>query len=581
MGIMTIDGQSIEFTDEPNVLSVIRKAGIDIPTLCYHSELSIYGACRLCTVENDRGKTFASCSEKPKDGMVVYTNTPRLMRYRKLILELLLAAHCRDCTTCIKSGECHLQELAHRMGVHEIRFENVREQQPIDTSSHAIIRDPNKCILCGDCVRMCDNVQNINAMCGDCVRACEELQGIGALGFAFRGTEAMVMPAFNKKIAETDCVGCGQCRVVCPTGAISIRTNIDEVWEALADKNTKVIAQIAPAVRVAIGDHFGYAKGENVMGKLVGVLHRLGFDEVYDTSYGADLTVVEESKEFIERFTSGQKMPLFTSCCPAWVKYCETKYPEFVPNLSTCRSPQQMFGAVVREYYKDPEKNEGKKIVSVSIMPCTAKKEEILRPESFTNGKQDVDYVLTTTEVVRMIRKSGIVFDRVEIEAADVPFGIGSGSGVIFGVTGGVTEAVLRRLQQGHSRVDMEAIKKSGVRGDEGIKTLTYDYNGREIRAAVVNGLANADKLLQKIKNHEEEYDFVEIMACRRGCIMGGGQPVNAGPRTRKARMKGLYDTDINTQIKKSNENPMILSLYDTLLKGKEHELLHRNFSGK
>ena len=564
MGIMTIDGQSIEFTDEPNVLSVIRKAGIDIPTLCYHSELSIYGACRLCTVENDRGKTFASCSEKPKDGMVIYTNTPRLMRYRKLILELLLAAHCRDCTTCIKSGECHLQELAHRMGVHEIRFENVREQQPIDTSSHAIIRDPNKCILCGDCVRMCDNVQNINA-----------------IDFAYRGTEAQVMPAFNKKIAETDCVGCGQCRVVCPAGAISIRTNIDEVWEALADKNTKVIAQIAPAVRVAIGDHFGYAKGENVMGKLVGVLHRLGFDEVYDTSYGADLTVVEESKEFIERFTSGQKMPLFTSCCPAWVKYCETKYPEFVPNLSTCRSPQQMFGAVVREYYKDPEKNEGKKIVSVSIMPCTAKKEEILRPESFTNGKQDVDYVLTTTEVVRMIRKSGIVFDRVEIEAADVPFGIGSGSGVIFGVTGGVTEAVLRRLQQGHSRVDMEAIKKSGVRGDEGIKTLTYDYNGREIRAAVVNGLANADKLLQKIKNHEEEYDFVEIMACRRVCIMGGGQPVNAGPRTRKARMKGLYDTDINTQIKKSNENPMILSLYDTLLKGKEHELLHRNFSGK
>lgn len=564
MGIMTIDGQAIEFTDEPNVLSVIRKAGIDIPTLCYHSELSIYGACRLCTVEDDRGKTFASCSEKPRDGMIIYTNTPRLMRYRKLILELLLAAHCRDCTTCIKSGECHLQELAHRMGVHEIRFENVREIQPIDTSSHAIIRDPNKCILCGDCVRMCDNVQNINA-----------------IDFAYRGTDAQVIPAFNKKIAETDCVGCGQCRVVCPTGAISIHTNIDEVWEALADKNTKVIAQIAPAVRVAIGDNFGYAKGENVMGKLVGVLHRLGFDEVYDTSYGADLTVVEESKEFIERFTSGEKMPLFTSCCPAWVKYCENKYPEFVPNLSTCRSPQQMFGAVVREYYKDPEKNEGKKIVSVSIMPCTAKKEEILRPESYTNGKQDVDYVLTTTEIVRMIRKSGIVFDKVEIEAADVPFGIGSGSGVIFGVTGGVTEAVLRRLQQGHNRVDMESIKKSGVRGDDGIKVLTYNYNGIEIKAAVVNGLANADKVLQQIKNHEAEYDFVEVMACRRGCIMGGGQPVNAGPRTRKARMKGLYDTDVNTQIKKSNENPMILSLYDTLLKGKEHELLHRNFSGK
>ena len=561
MGIMTIDGQAIEFTDEPNVLSVIRKAGIDIPTLCYHSELSIYGACRLCTVEDDRGKTFASCSEKPRDGMIIYTNTPRLMRYRKLILELLLAAHCRDCTTCIKSGECHLQELAHRMGVHEIRFENVREIQPIDTSSHAIIRDPNKCILCGDCVRMCDNVQNINA-----------------IDFAYRGTDAQVIPAFNKKIAETDCVGCGQCRVVCPTGAISIHTNIDEVWEALADKNTKVIAQIAPAVRVAIGDNFGYAKGENVMGKLVGVLHRLGFDEVYDTSYGADLTVVEESKEFIERFTSGEKMPLFTSCCPAWVKFCENRYPDLAKNLSTCRSPQQMFGAVIREYYKDPEKNGGKRIVSVSIMPCTAKKEEILRPESSTNGKQDIDYVLTTTELITMIRKSGIRFENLEIEASDMPFGIGSGAGVIFGVTGGVTEAVLRRLREGHNRVEMDKIKFSGVRGEEGLKEVEFDYNGRTIHAAVVSGLGNADALMKKIQKSEVHYDFVEVMACRRGCIMGGGQPVPAGPRSRIARSKGLYDTDINTQIKKSNENPLILSLYDELLKGKTHELLHRNF---
>ena len=564
MGYMTIDGRKVEFTDEPNVLSVIRNADIDIPTLCYHSELSVYGACRLCTVEDERGKTFASCSEPPRDGMVIYTNTPRLMKYRKMILELLLAAHCRDCTTCIKSGECQLQALAHRMGVTTVRFENTKEQYPLDFSSPSIVRDPNKCILCGDCVRMCDNVQSVNA-----------------IDFAYRGTKALVTPAFNKKIAETDCVNCGQCRVVCPTGAISINTNIEVIWDFLADKNTKVIAQIAPAVRVAVGDQFGLPRGENVMGKLVNVLHRLGFDEVYDTSYGADLTVIEESEELLERLASGENLPLFTSCCPAWVKYCENKYPEFVPNLSTCRSPQQMFGAVVREYYKDPEKNEGKKIVSVSIMPCTAKKEEILRPESYTNGKQDVDYVLTTTEIVRMIRKSGIVFDKVEIEAADVPFGIGSGSGVIFGVTGGVTEAVLRRLQQGHNRVDMESIKKSGVRGDDGIKVLTYNYNGREIKAAVVNGLANADKVLQQIKNHEAEYDFVEVMACRRGCIMGGGQPVNAGPRTRKARMKGLYDTDVNTQIKKSNENPMILSLYDTLLKGKEHELLHRNFSGK
>ena len=561
MGYMTIDGRKVEFTDEPNVLSVIRNADIDIPTLCYHSELSVYGACRLCTVEDERGKTFASCSEPPRDGMVIYTNTPRLMKYRKMILELLLAAHCRDCTTCIKSGECQLQALALRMGVTTVRFENTKEQYPLDFSSPSIVRDPNKCILCGDCVRMCDNVQSVNA-----------------IDFAYRGTKALVTPAFNKKIAETDCVNCGQCRVVCPTGAISINTNIEVIWDFLADKNTKVIAQIAPAVRVAVGDQFGLPRGENVMGKLVNVLHRLGFDEVYDTSYGADLTVIEESEELLERLASGENLPLFTSCCPAWVKFCENRYPDLAKNLSTCRSPQQMFGAVIREYYKDPEKNGGKRIVSVSIMPCTAKKEEILRPESSTNGKQDIDYVLTTTELITMIRKSGIRFENLEIEASDMPFGIGSGAGVIFGVTGGVTEAVLRRLREGHNRVEMDKIKFSGVRGEEGLKEVEFDYNGRTIHAAVVSGLGNADALMKKIQKGEVHYDFVEVMACRRGCIMGGGQPVPAGPRSRIARSKGLYDTDINTQIKKSNENPLILSLYDELLKGKTHELLHRNF---
>ena len=561
MGYMTIDGRKVEFTDEPNVLSVIRNADIDIPTLCYHSELSVYGACRLCTVEDERGKTFASCSEPPRDGMVIYTNTPRLMKYRKMILELLLAAHCRDCTTCIKSGECQLQALAHRMGVTTVRFENTKEQYPLDFSSPSIVRDPNKCILCGDCVRMCDNVQSVNA-----------------IDFAYRGTKALVTPAFNKKIAETDCVNCGQCRVVCPTGAISINTNIEVIWDFLADKNTKVIAQIAPAVRVAVGDQFGLPRGENVMGKLVNVLHRLGFDEVYDTSYGADLTVIEESEELLERLASGENLPLFTSCCPAWVKFCENRYPDLAKNLSTCRSPQQMFGAVIREYYKDPEKNGGKRIVSVSIMPCTAKKEEILRPESSTNGKQDIDYVLTTTELITMIRKSGIRFENLEIEASDMPFGIGSGAGVIFGVTGGVTEAALRRLREGHNRVEMDKIKFSGVRGEEGLKEVEFDYNGRTIHAAVVSGLGNADALMKKIQKGEVHYDFVEVMACRRGCIMGGGQPVPAGPRSRIARSKGLYDTDINTQIKKSNENPLILSLYDELLKGKTHELLHRNF---
>ena len=419
--------------------------------------------------------------------------------------------------------------------------------------------DQEKCIKCGKCKSVCP-YDAISKKERPCAKAC--------------GVNAIENDKVGRAYVNPDkCVSCGMCMVNCPFGAISDKSQIFQLARALSE-GEQIIAEIAPAFTGQFGDNINARN-------LKAALEELGFSQVYEVALGADIGAVAEAHHYVEKVTTGELPFLLTSCCPAWVKYCENKYPEFVPNLSTCRSPQQMFGAVVREYYKDPEKNEGKKIVSVSIMPCTAKKEEILRPESYTNGKQDVDYVLTTTEIVRMIRKSGIVFDKVEIEAADVPFGIGSGSGVIFGVTGGVTEAVLRRLQQGHNRVDMESIKKSGVRGDDGIKVLTYNYNGREIKAAVVNGLANADKVLQQIKNHEAEYDFVEVMACRRGCIMGGGQPVNAGPRTRKARMKGLYDTDVNTQIKKSNENPMILSLYDTLLKGKEHELLHRNFSGK
>ena len=559
-GIMIVDGQRVPFDGEKNVLSVIRKAGIDMPTFCYYSELSTFGACRMCVVEDERGKIDASCSMEPRDGMKIRTNTEKLLKHRRMILELILASHCRDCTMCEKSRTCRLREMAVRFGIHHIRFSDTREHIPEDHSSPAVQIDYNKCILCGDCVRMCDNVQSVNA-----------------IDFAYRGTSTLVTPAFNKTIAQTNCVNCGQCRVVCPTGAISIKTNIDEVWDALADPNTIVVAQVAPAVRVALGDKFGIPKGENVMGKLVNALHRLGFHEVYDTTYGADLTVIEEAEELLERISSGAKGPLFTSCCPAWVKFCETRYPELADNISTCRSPQQMFGAVIREYYRNPEINQGKKLVSVSIMPCTAKKEEILRPESMTNGRQDVDYVLTTTEVASMIRKSGIRFENIDGESTDMPFGIGSGGGVIFGVTGGVTEAVLRRLQTGHSRVEMDRIRTSGVRGDDGLKELTFDYMGKEIRAAVVNGLGNADKLIKHIQSGEVSYDFVEVMACRRGCIMGGGQPVGAGPRTRKARAKGLYDTDVNMQIKKSNENPMVLALYEGLLKGKTHQLLHRN----
>ena len=561
MGTMTIDGRKVEFADEKNVLTVIRKAGIDIPTLCYHSELSTFGACRLCTVEDDRGKTFASCSEEPRDGMVIYTNTAKLKKYRKMIIELLLAAHCRDCTTCVKSGDCNLQTLAHRFGVTRVRFENYKEPVPLDLSSPSIVRDPNKCILCGNCVRVC-----------------EELQGVGVLGFAHRGADAMVMPAFDKQIAATDCVNCGQCRVFCPTGAISIKSDEESVWDALGDQNVRVVAQIAPAVRVAVGDAFGLPKGKSVMGKIVNVLHRMGFDEVYDTTFSADLTIIEETAEFLDRVKNRGKLPLLTSCCPAWVKFVGDQFPEYQDNVSTCRSPQGMMSGVVKEYFRDPENGQGKKTVMVSFMPCTAKKMEANRPNSYTKEEKDTDYVITTTELIKMIRMTGIDFASLEPESSDIPFGFGSGGGVIFGVTGGVTEAVIRRLAPDHNMSTLEEISECGVRDEGFIREFSIPYDGMEVKICIASGLANARKVMEQVRSGEKEYHLIEIMACRRGCIMGGGQPRLAGDRTKAARARGIYNADKVSVIKKSDENPMIISLYEGFLKGKEHELLHNPY---
>ena len=561
MGTITIDGRKVEFTDEKNLLTVIRKAGIDIPTLCYHSELSTFGACRLCTVEDDRGRTFASCSEEPRDGMVIYTNTGKLKKYRKLIIELLLASHCRDCTTCVKSGDCNLQTLAHRFGVTSVRYNNYREQKPLDFSSPSIVRDPNKCILCGNCVRVCN-----------------ELQGVGALDFAFRGSEAMVMPAFDKEIATTDCVNCGQCQIFCPTGAISIRHNREAVWEALADPNIRVVAQVAPAVRVAVGSAFGLPRGKSVMGKIVNVLHRIGFDEVYDTTFSADMTIMEESAEFLDRLKTGEKLPLLTSCCPAWVKFVGDQFPEYKEYVSTCRSPQGMMSAVTKEWFRDPANNpEGRKTVMVSFMPCTAKKMEAKRSNSFTHGEQDTDYVITTTELIDMIRMTGIEFAELEPESSDIPFGFGSGGGVIFGVTGGVTEAVIRRLVPGHDKETLEAIAECGVRDGGFIREFSIPYEGIDLNICVVSGLANARTVMEQVKSGEKNYHLIEVMACRRGCIMGGGQPRLAGDRTKAARTEGIYRADNVAVVKKSDENPMIMSLYEGFLKGKEHELLHNH----
>ena len=560
MGTITINGKKVEFTDEKNVLTIIRKAGFEVPTLCYQPELSIFGACRLCMVEDDRGRFFASCSEEPRDGMVIYTHTERLRKNRKLIVELLLAAHCRDCTTCDKHGRCKLQKLAYQLGINNVRFENHREIQPVDFSSPAIVRDPNKCILCGCCVR-----------------ACSELQGIGVLAFAHRGTDATVTTAFDRKMAMTNCVSCGQCRVVCPTGALTIHHNMTDVWQALGDKNTRVVAQIAPAVRVAIGEAFGLPKGENSMGKVVAALHRMGFDEVFDTAYTADLTIMEESAEFLERVKAGANLPLMTSCCPAWVKFVENEYPEFKENISTCRSPQAMFSAILKDYYRDEANAKGKKTVVVSVMPCTAKKMEAERKESYTHEEKDTDYVLTTTELIRMIDAHGINFEALPSESCDMPFGIGSGGGVIFGTSGGVTEAALRRLAE-RTNPALQEIRYSGVRGLEGIKKFTIEIGGRTVHTAVVSGLGNAETLIGLIESGEEHFDFVEVMACPTGCIGGAGQP-ESFLEDKKKRSSGLYTADKSALVKRSDENPVVTKLYeDGVLKDRAKELLHVHY---
>ncbi|SDX37782.1 [FeFe] hydrogenase, group A [Tepidimicrobium xylanilyticum] len=556
-GTMIVDGRQVEFDKEKNVLEVVRKAGIDLPTFCYHSELSIYGACRMCIVEDKWGNIFASCSQLPRDGMEVFTNTKKVQKYRKLILEMILANHDRDCTTCTRTGKCQLQELAIRFGIKDIRFDPIRKRLPIDKSSLSIIRNPNKCILCGDCVRVC-----------------EEVQGVGALSFVNRGSDITVAPAFNRDIAEVNCVNCGQCRAVCPTAAIIIKNDNGKVWEVVHDKSKRVIAQIAPAVRVALGEEFGLEPGQVTIGKIVAALKKIGVDEVYDTAFSADMTVIEESKEFLERFETGEKLPLFTSCCPGWVKFAENKYPDMVDNISTCKSPQQMFGAVIKEYYKEKDKDENKGTILISVMPCTAKKAEAAREEFEHNGVRDVDIVITTQELALLIKEAGINFEQLEEESFDMPFGLASGSGIIFGATGGVAEAVVTRLLKNKPDHNTKDLLFSNVRGMDNIKEASFNLDGKEIKIAVVHGLNNADELIKQIKSGKRYYDFIEVMACPGGCIAGGGQPIPMNLETRKGRAKGLYRLDRISHIKSSDTNPLVMSLFEGILKD-NHELLH------
>lgn len=555
---MLIDGNPVEINGEKNLLEVIRKAGIELPTFCYHSELSVYGACRMCMVENSHGGMEAACSTVPKAGMEIYTNTERLHKHRKMILELLLANHCRDCTTCQKNGKCRLQELASLFGLESIRFKNLKPEPELDTSSLSIIRDAHKCILCGDCVRMCNEIQNV-----------------GAIDFVNRGSKMVIGPAFNEPIANSPCVGCGQCAAVCPTGAIVIRKDTGRVWPELNDKNTKVVAQVAPAVRVAMAKEFGLPENENSMGRITAALRRLGFDEVYDTATGADLTVLEESNEFLQRIEAGENLPLITSCCPAWIQYCEKNHPELMKNISTCKSPMQMFSSVIKAKYA----TSSRRVVCVAVMPCTAKKFECAREEFMHDGVPETDYVITTQELIQMIHKAGIVFDELEPEAVDSVFSTCTGAGVIFGVTGGVTEAVLRRLSTDKSNKALMSIAFNDVRGMKGVKETTIPYGDKEVRIAIVSGLKNAEKVIQALKNGEH-FDFIEVMACPGGCVAGGGQPFGTNA-TKEVRGKALYSADKMLSIKRSEENPLMISLYDGVLKGRVHELLHVHYNHK
>ena len=571
-----INGRDFTVPAGSTILEAARLAGIEIPTLCFLKEINEIGACRICVVKVKGARSLvAACVFPVNEGMEIYTNTPDVIEARRTTLKLILSNHKKECLSCVRSGSCELQKLCHDYGIDtETAFAGAKTSYDIDASASHMYRDNEKCILCRRCVAVC-----------------EKNQGVGVIGANARGFDTHIGCAFEMPLGSVSCISCGQCITVCPTGAIAERDDTQKVLDAINDPAKHVIVQTAPAVRVGLGEEFGYEMGTIVTGKLVAALRALGFDKVFDTNFSADLTIMEEATEFLGRYTKKENLPLITSCSPGWIKFCETYYPEFIPNLSSCKSPQGMFGAVAKTYYAEKMGIDPKDIYVVSVMPCTAKKFEAERLDhTAVEGLADIDAVITVRELARMIKKAGILFNQLPDEEYDAPFGLGTGAGTIFGATGGVMEAALRTAYETLTGEELQNLEFNEVRGVEGIKEATYTIAGNEIRVAVTSGTANAKKLLEMIKSGEKTYDFIEVMACPGGCVNGGGQPIQPASvhnnvDIRAKRAAGLYNDDKNLPLRKSHLNPDVKAIYAEYFgepnSHKAHEILHTGYTAR
>ena len=567
-----INGMPLSVPAGSTILEAARYAGINIPTLCWMKDLNEIGACRICVVEVVRAKTLVTACVYPvNEGMEIYTNSPRVMKARKVTLELMLSTHDKKCLSCVRSENCELQKLCRDYGVEDVdAFEGENPQSPLDETTLHMVRDNNKCILCRRCVAACED------------------QFVGVIGPNGRGFDTHIGCAFEKDLGDVACVSCGQCIVNCPTGALREKDQIDEVVAAIADPKKHVVVQTAPSVRAALGEEFGMPIGTNVEGKMVAALRRLGFDKVFDTDFGADMTIMEEAHEFIDRVQNGGVLPLITSCSPGWIKFCEFYYPELLPNLSSCKSPQQMQGALIKTWYAETHNIDPKDIVSVSVMPCTAKKFEISRDDENAAGVPDVDVVLTVRELARMIKRANIDLTMLPDEKFDPTMDVSTGAAVIFGATGGVMEAALRTAADTLTGKSLDSIDYEEVRGTDGIKEAVYNVAGMDVKVAVASGLSNANEILKKVKNGEADYHFIEIMCCPGGCVNGGGMPIQPSSvrnfvDIRKERAKVLYEEDKNLPLRKSHDNPVVKKCYAEYLgepgSHKAHEILHTTYT--